>query len=263
MTQRTPGVVSLATPLPGLAGRVAVVTGAAQGIGAAFAEALVANEVRVVGADLATDQMKATAVRIQQNLGQEVLTEYVDVRDPGSQDELASKALKTFGQLDFWVNNAGVFPGSDIPDVPSSQFRDAFEVNVEGVMHGSQAAARAMAAGGSIVNMASMAAFRVRRGHSAYCASKAAVAHLTRCLAVELGEYGVRVNALAPGVIETTMTRWVRESAEKLEEICSNVPLRRLGSIHDLVGPLLFLLSDLGRYVTGHVLTVDGGMSLA
>jgi 3-oxoacyl-[acyl-carrier protein] reductase len=116
-----------------------------------------------------------------------------------------------------------------------------------------------MKTGGAIVNMASVAAVRVRRGRAAYCSSKAAVAHLTECLAVEFGDLGIRVNAIAPGFVDTEMTRWVQDDPAALAKALDSVPLHRLGSPEEIVGPMLFLLSDSARYVTGHILAVDGG----
>jgi 3-oxoacyl-[acyl-carrier protein] reductase len=116
-----------------------------------------------------------------------------------------------------------------------------------------------MGPGGAIVNMSSVSAVRVRKGRGAYCASKAAVAHLTESLAVEFGDQGIRVNALAPGYIDTEMTQWVKDDPAALQRALDAVPLHRLGSPEEVLGPLLFLLSDSARYVTGHSIAVDGG----
>ncbi|MBM4574737.1 SDR family oxidoreductase, partial [Rhodococcus hoagii] len=113
--------------------------------------------------------------------------------------------------IDFWINNAGIFPFALVDEISPEQIAAVLDVNVEGVLFGAQAASRHMAPGGAIVNMSSVSALRIRRGRGAYCTSKAAVAHLTESLAVELGDKGIRVNAIAPGYIDTEMTRWVRE----------------------------------------------------
>ena len=183
----------------------------------------------------------------------------IDVADPGQHDDLAQVAVSEFGSLDYWVNNAGVFPFALIGEISAEQMSSVLDVNVQGVLHGAQAAARHMEPGGAIVNMSSVSAVRVRRGRAAYCASKAAVAHLTESLAVELGDKGLRVNSIAPGFIDTEMTRWLQDDPEALEAALDNVPLHRVGSPEEVVGVLLFLLSDSSRYVTGHSIAVDGG----
>lgn len=249
---------------PGLAGKVAVVTGAARGMGAVFAEGLARQGVHVLAVDIDEQTVKETVSRIDQrseSTGRraQVLHGRIDVSLPDDHDVVAARAVQELGSLDFWVNNAGIFPHAQIPDVPADQVRKALSVNVEGVLHGAQAAARRMQPGSAIVNMASVAAVRVRAGRAAYCASKAAVQHLTECLAVELGDHGIRVNAIAPGFIDTEMTRWVHEQPGKLDEVLASVPLHRVGSPEEVLAPLLFLLSDSARYITGHTLAVDGG----
>jgi 3-oxoacyl-[acyl-carrier protein] reductase len=252
---------------PDLAGKVAVVTGASRGIGARFAAGLAVRGVQVVGADIDEPRMSATASDLAAEVAASggpvapgaVVGTRVDVRDAAEQDALARLAVERFGRLDFWVNNAGIFPEAPVVDIPAEQISATLAVNVEGVLFGAQAAARHMRPGGAIVNMASVAAVRVRRGRAAYCSSKAAVQHLTECLAVELGDVGIRVNAIAPGFVDTEMTRWVQDDPVALQRALDTVPLHRLGSPEEIVGPLLFLLSDSARYVTGHTLAVDGG----
>ncbi|MFC9226256.1 SDR family NAD(P)-dependent oxidoreductase [Streptomyces hygroscopicus] len=252
---------------PELAGTTAVVTGAARGMGAVFSEGLALRGVNVIASDIDLDAMKGTAEAI--NAQRDALPEggprgrvvpaAVDVVDPAGHEELARLAHSAFGRLDHWVNNAGVFPHAFVQDISPEQIDAVLKVNVQGVLFGSQAAARHMRPGGSIVNMSSVSAVRVRKGRGAYCASKASVAHLTESLAVELGDQGLRVNAIAPGYIDTEMTRWVREDPAALRHALDSVPLHRLGSPQEVLGVLLFLLSDSARYVTGHSIAVDGG----
>lgn len=252
---------------PEFPGKVAVVTGAARGMGARFAAALAGRGVHVVGGDINADQMTATADALNAEVAETapaerpgtVLGVGVDVTKPGDHEALATTALRRFGRLDFWINNAGIFPFALVDEISPEQISATLSVNVEGVLYGSQAAARYLKPGGAIVNMSSVSAVRVRRGRGAYCTSKAAVAHLTESLAVELGDKGIRVNALAPGYIDTEMTRWVREDEAALRHALDTVPLHRLGSPEEVVGPMLFLLSDSARYVTGHSIAVDGG----
>lgn len=252
---------------PEMRGRTAVVTGAARGMGRSFAAALAARGVDVVAADVNDVDMKRTAEEINRDLADgapngrpgRVAPRRVDVVVPEQHDDLARAAVDEFGSLDYWVNNAGVFPHAPVGEITAEQMSAVLDVNVQGVLHGSQAAARHMRPGGVIVNMSSVSAVRVRRGRAAYCASKAAVAHLTESLAVELGDLGLRVNSIAPGFIDTEMTRWLQDDPEALAAALDNVPLHRVGSPEEVVGVLLFLLSDSSRYVTGHSIAVDGG----
>ncbi|MGW7518546.1 SDR family NAD(P)-dependent oxidoreductase [Streptomyces sp. NPDC054796] len=252
---------------PELAGTVAVVTGAARGMGAAFTSGLVRRGVDVVAGDIDLDAMTRTAEEIGAESGAvpeggrrgRVVPAAVDVVDPEGHEALARLAHSEFGRLDHWVNNAGIFPHAFAADITAEQIDAVLKVNVQGVLFGAQAAARHMRPGGAIVNMSSVSAVRVRKGRGAYCASKASVAHLTESLAVEFGDQGIRVNAIAPGYIDTEMTRWVREDPAALQHALDSVPLHRLGSPQEVLGVLLFLLSDSARYVTGHSIAVDGG----
>ncbi|MFI1462103.1 SDR family NAD(P)-dependent oxidoreductase [Nocardia carnea] len=260
-----------ATPMtaqyPEMAGKVAVVTGAAQGMGAVFAAGLAARGVSVVAADINEDQVVTTADRINAELagnGADVPAGRIvgmraDVTAPADHEELARRAIAEFERIDFWINNAGIFPFAPAEDISPEQIGATLRVNVEGVLYGAQAAARHMRPGGAIVNMSSVSALRVRKGRGAYCTSKAAVAHMTESLAVEFGDKGIRVNSIAPGYIDTAMTRWVQDDPAALAHALEVVPLHRLGSPEEVFGPLLFLLSDSARYITGHSIAVDGG----
>jgi 3-oxoacyl-[acyl-carrier protein] reductase len=267
ITNEHPGRVDgslMAVDHPDLRGKVTVVTGAGRGMGARFAAALVRRGAHVVGADIDAALMDDAAVALrEEHAGVEgagqVLGTVVDVRDRDAQQAVAERAVQEFGAVDLWINNAGIFPEAPAAEIPVSQMQATLSINVEGVLYGAQAAASVMRPGGSIVNMASVAAVRVRRGRAAYCSSKAAVAHLTECLAVEFGDLGLRVNAIAPGFVDTEMTRWVQDDPPALAKALDSIPLHRLGSPEEIVGPMLFLLSDSARYVTGHILAVDGG----
>lgn len=249
-----------------LVGTVTVVTGAGRGMGAAFAEELARRGVNVVGGDLDGDHMAALADKINANLAGVAGTGRVvgmaaDVREPQQHDALLARALQEFGRVDAWVNNAGVFPQADFIDIPREQLDLTYGVNVNGVVFGAQTAARHFrtVGGGAIVNMASVAAVRVRVTRATYNSSKAAVRHLTSTMAVELGPDNIRVNAIAPGFIDTEMTRWVQEDPAALDRALNNVPLRRIGAPVEVFGALYFLLSDSARYVTGATVPVDGG----
>ncbi|GAA1958669.1 SDR family oxidoreductase [Amycolatopsis minnesotensis] len=255
------------TRYPEFPGKVAVVTGAARGMGARFTTALATRGVDVVGGDIDGDAMAATAAELTAALDESsleagpgrIVPAVLDVTKAADHLALAQRAVDEFGRIDFWVNNAGIFPFAEIADIAPEQIRATLSVNVEGVLFGAQAAAKHLPPGGAIVNMSSVSAVRVRKGRGAYCSSKAAVAHLTESLAVELGDQGIRVNAIAPGYIDTEMTRWIQDDPPALAKALDAVPLHRIGSPEEVAGVLLFLLSDSARYVTGHSIAVDGG----
>jgi 3-oxoacyl-[acyl-carrier protein] reductase len=219
---------------PEMAGKVAVVTGAAQGMGAVFAAGLATRGVSVVAADINEEQVVATARGIGSELAAQSLAAEpgrvvgmrADVTVPADHEKLAERAVAEFGRIDFWINNAGIFPFALAENISPEQIGATLKVNVEGVLYGAQAAARHMAPGGAIVNMSSVSALRVRKGRGAYCTSK---------------------------------TRWVQDDPVALAHALEVVPLHRLGSPEEVFGPLLFLLSDSARYVTGHSIAVDGG----
>jgi 3-oxoacyl-[acyl-carrier protein] reductase len=261
MVASTPNDSQDPTPrviLPDLAGRVAVVTGAARGMGASHVRALVAAGVRVIGADLDAETMARTA----EDIGgiDRVLGVQADVAVRADHARLADLALERFGRLDYWVNNAGFFPSAAVLDIDETQLETTFRVNVDAHVFGAQAAAAAMGAGGgAIVNILSMSAFRVRPPRAVYSASKAAADHMMRFLAVELAPRGIRVNGVAPGFIDTGMTAWVRDQPGALDAATSSIPLGRIGRPDEVSNAVLFLLSDAASYITGTTLLVDGG----
>lgn len=246
---------------PELAGTTAVVTGAARGIGEAHTLALARQGVNVVAGDINFEQMSETATRTNAESGgmASVIPVRVDVSSREDHTVLAERALQEFGRLDHWINNAGVFPQGPVREITAREFDATAGINVNGVLFGAQAASAAMDGRGSIVNMASIAAFTVRKGSAAYAVTKAAVEHLTRFLAVELGPEGIRVNAIAPGIIDTQMTAWVGESKGVKDAVLESIPLRRMGLPADVAAAMLFLVSDSSRFVAGHTLVVDGG----
>ena len=250
---------------PDLIGRTVVITGAANGMGSTFAEQLVTRGVNVIITDL-SDRVLETANHLSE-IGRNgenparVVGIQADVTAPEAHTRTVDLALAEFGQLDGWVNNAGIFPESPIASCPSSQIDLALDVNVKGTLYGAQAATEHFknAGGGSIVNMSSVSALRIRRNRGAYNTAKAAVQQLTYSLAVELGDMNVRVNAICPGFIDTSMTQWVHDTPGALDHALQNVPLHRIGAPVEVFSPVYFLLSDVSRYVTGAFISVDGG----
>lgn len=233
-----------------------LVTGASSGLGAHISAWLAARGARVAAAARRAEPLEALAAEA----GGRVAPVVMDVSDPESVRKGVGKAVDALGGLDGLVNNAGVAWSGHTMDMPEEAWQRVIDTNLSGVFRVAQAAAGAMAEGegGAIVNMASILGFGTGFGLAAYATSKAAVAHLTRNLALEWARYGIRVNALAPGYFPTEMNRDYLESAEG-EKLRKRIPLGRFGRFEDLEGPLDLLLGDAGAYITGVTLPVDGG----
>jgi NAD(P)-dependent dehydrogenase (short-subunit alcohol dehydrogenase family) len=252
-----------------LAGKVAIVTGGASGIGRGTVEKFVAEGARVVIADVEADRGEALASA----LGPDAFFRRADVSDPEQVGALVAAAVEKFGGLHIMVNNAGVsgtmhrrFLEDDLAD-----FHRIMAVNVLGVMAGTRDAARHMAAhgGGSIINMTSIGGIQAGGGVMTYRASKAAVIQFTKSAAIELAYYEIRVNAIAPGNIPTPLLKTSavdmdpaeleRYEAGIRETMRADRPLKREGTTDDIAEAALYYASDRSRYVTGTVLPVDGG----
>jgi NAD(P)-dependent dehydrogenase (short-subunit alcohol dehydrogenase family) len=236
-----------------LAGKVAVVTGGAGGIGRATAELLVAEGARVVVADIDAERGKEIADLI----GEAAAFKQADVSDIDQVQALVDFAVDRFGGLDIMFNNAGIgsalkrFLHDDLED-----FSRIMNVNLFGVIAGAQRAARYMKdhGGGSIVNNASIAAINAGSGMISYRASKAAIAHATKCMAIDLAPYGIRVNCLTPAHIRTGITTYDMGPVLRYMQ-----PLEREAQPEDVANAVVFLSSDRAAQVTGVVLPIDGG----
>lgn len=247
-----------------LDGRVAVVTGASRGLGLAFARTLARAGARV--ALMARDTARLHEVRdgILAD-GGDAACFALDVTDRSAVKEAFGAVEDALGTPAVLVNNAGIAVTRRLLDVSEDDWRSVIDTNLTGAWFVAQEAAQRMAAageGGNIVNIASLLALRTGIGTVAYNAAKAGLAHLTRTMAVELARNDIRVNALAPGYFETDMNRdYFRTDPGKA--LISRIPQRRLGQDDDLDGPLLFLCGDASRYLTGQVIHIDGGHSVA
>ncbi|QCQ90255.1 SDR family oxidoreductase [Rhodococcus sp. SGAir0479] len=239
-------------------GRTAIVTGAAQGIGEAYARALAADGAHVVVADLNRELGETVAKQIASDGGSAAFKE-VDVADPESALELATFTLERFGGVQHLVNNAAIYGGMKLDSlltVPWDYYKKFMSVNMDGALNVCRAVVPHMReAGGSIVNQSSTAAWVYS---NFYGLAKVGINGLTQQLAFELGWSNIRINAIAPGPIDTEATRTVTPG-NIVSDMVKRIPLQRMGTPDDLVGMCLFLLSDEANWITGQIFNVDGG----
>jgi 3-oxoacyl-[acyl-carrier protein] reductase len=242
--------------------RVAIVTGGGSGIGRAIAIAYAKEGADVVIVDVNLDGAEETAAAVSAR-GRRGLVIRADVSDRSEVEAMVRFGLDELRRVDILVNVAGVMRPGHLLETTSDEWDQVLRVNLRSQFLCLQSVGRAMAAqgSGSIINVTSVLGSNARPGRGAYSASKAGVIMLTKTGAQELGPDGVRVNAIAPGSIQTPMTLSVSTPPEDQKRKAAAIPLRRRGEPRDLVGPALFLASDESSYVTGHVLTVDGGMT--
>ncbi|MGB6504445.1 MAG: glucose 1-dehydrogenase [Xanthobacteraceae bacterium] len=253
-----------ASDIFGLHGRVALVTGASSGLGARFAEVLAENGASVVLAARRADRLAALKARIEKSGGRALVAE-ADVRDRAAMRAAFDAAEQAFGTVTILVNNAGVVSSGRAVELAEEEWRRILSTNLDAVFFCAQEAARRMLAagtGGAIVNIASVLGFGVDKGVIAYATAKAGVIQLTKALALELAFKGIRVNAIAPGWIVTELNRDYLQSARGAA-LKREIPIGRFGEERDLDGPLLLLVSDAGRFITGATIVADGGQMVA
>lgn len=238
--------------------KVAIVTGAGRGIGLVTAQTFAREGAKVVLCDLDLPEVEAAAAEISQAGGQALAVQANTAKTASVQDLLA-KVLAHFGRVDILVNNAGIIRDKQLLKMEEADFDTVIEVNLKGVYLCTRTVAEVMAAqgGGVILNASSVVALYGNFGQTNYVASKAGVIGMTKVWARELGRKGIRVNAVAPGFIETRMTEGIPEKV--IEKIIEKVPLGRMGKPQDIANAYLWLASDESSYVNGHVLSVDGG----
>jgi 3-oxoacyl-[acyl-carrier protein] reductase len=240
-----------------LTGKVAIITGAANGIGKAIAERFGGDGAHVVVTDIDAAATEAVVQAIQA-AGGSALAVVADVSDEAQVDALFDAALERFGTLDVLVNNASLTNTErHFLEADADWWNRIIAVNLNSAFLCGRRAAQIMARkrSGTIINMSSGGASRAHRGNAAYDAAKGGIEALTRAMALDLGPYGVRVNALVPGSIDSKGM-----SPELKRERGENIPLGRVGEVDELAGPAVFLASDDARYITGHLLVVDGGL---
>lgn len=247
--------------------KTALITGAARGIGLAFAKAYVAEGARVAIADIDITRAQAAASEI----GGAAMAVEMNVADQDSIDNAVARTVDQFGQIDILINNAAVFSAAPITEIDRADYQRVFDINVSGTLFTLQAVARHMIDAnvkGRIINLASQAG---RRGESlvaVYCASKAAVISLTQSAGLNLIAHGINVNAIAPGVVDGEHWDGVdaffakyenKQPGQKKHEVASAVPFGRMGRAEDLTGMAVFLASDEAEYIVAQTYNVDGG----
>jgi len=245
-----------------LKNKVALVTGSARGIGKAIAETLAKRGANLIVTDLNIDQAAATAEEIRSNLGVETLALQVDVSDFNSVNTMIKGALEAFDQVDILVNNAGITRDNLIMRMDESDWDSVLDVNLKGAWNCSKALIRPMMKKryGRIINISSVSGLAGQAGQTNYSASKAGLIGLTKALAREVASRNITVNAVAPGFIPTALT--VDLPNELKEGMMKLIPLNRWGTPEEIAYAVAFFTSDEAGYITGQVLSVDGGMMM-
>ena len=250
-----------------LSGKHALITGAARGIGLAFAKAYVAEGARVAIADIDIARAQSAAAEI----GSAAFAVSLDVTDQASIDAAVSATIARFGQIDILINNAAIFGAAPITEITRAEYDRVFAINVAGSLFTMQAVARHMIArggGGKIINMASQAGRRGEPLVAVYCASKAAIISLTQSAGLALIKHRINVNAISPGVVDgehwdgvdAFFARFENKApGQKKQEVAQGVPFGRMGTAEDLTGMAVFLASDAAEYIVAQTYNVDGG----
>ncbi|MFO0560996.1 MAG: SDR family oxidoreductase [Polyangiales bacterium] len=240
-----------------LAGRTIVITGGSHGIGRAIAAECALEGARVV---VGYRRREREAKQVAEEASNGSIAHAVDVRDAESVQRFFIEALETCGTIDGLVTSAAIVSDGWLATLPLAQFDDIVSTNLRGTMLAIRAALRPMMAQkrGSIVALSSIAAEHASPGQAAYAASKGGIQALVRTVASEVASYGIRVNALVPGLIDAGMVKATHP--ERIRRTLAHVPLGRLGEGREVARPAVFLLSDDASYITGHALSVDGGL---
>lgn len=247
-----------------LKGKVAIVTGSRRGIGKGIAEKLAEAGAKIVISDISQEDCEALCKEIEARFHVQTIAVKCDVSNKAEVDSLIQKTVERFGRIDILVNNAGIFFQKPFLEYTEEDWNKIIDVNLKSVYLCSQAAAKEMVKRnyGKIVNIASIAGIIGYPGAAAYCASKAGIINLTREMALELASHKINVNAVAPGLIETPMTKFIIENRQAFEATLAAIPWKRQGQPSDIANAAHYLASDEADYVTGHTLVVDGGWTI-
>jgi len=245
----------------GLGGKVCLITGGAQGIGEACVRLFVEDGARVVFVDIHKAKGEALQAQLQQQ-GHDVLFMVCDIGSKAEVESLLSKVIERLGQIDVLISNAGIFKAAPFLEVTEADFDEVLRVNLKGAFLIGQAVARVMKTqgGGAIVHMSSVNGVLAIPEIASYNVSKGGLNQLTRAMALALADSGIRVNAVAPGTIATELAnKAVLTSEEARQKILGRTPMKRLGNPVEVAHVVAFLASDAASYITGEVITVDGG----
>jgi 3-oxoacyl-[acyl-carrier protein] reductase len=248
----------------GLAGRVAIVTGGSRGIGKAVVELLASEGAHVVVNYLRDEDAAAATVNLAQSHGVKALAIQADVAHVDQAERLVQETVEHFGRVDFLICNAGIWEGAPVESLSEELWNKTLDINLKGTWSVCRAAVPLMKQQrfGRIVIVSSTAGQRGEANVSNYAASKGGQIAFTKSLAPELGSFGINVNSVAPGWVETEMTADVFADAEQRESISKGIPLGRAASPEEIAGPIVFLCSEWANHITGEVLNVNGGSVL-
>ena len=243
-----------------LRGKVAIITGAAKGMGKADSIKLANAGAKVVLCDIDVAGCQLVADEIKKNRGESIVIK-CDISKKADIDNVVAETLKKFGKIDVLVNNAGIYPSEPFLQMSEANFAKVIDVNLKGSFLMAQACAKEMAKqkSGSIINIASIAAIKGFPGLSHYCASKGGMVMMSKVMAVELAGLGIRVNVIDPGAIDTPGTHSMEMKSEDKQAMVGGVPMKRWGSAEEIANAVLFLASNESSYMTGSVMVVDGG----